>query len=153
MKKNKTLMMGLSIALVIVLSIFGVKSLNKSKVINFQSKFLAYLSLETDVLYDRINGIIDDKEYVYKQRESLSNYKKLEVSAPSEVREIYKDFLEVYEYNVTNYAEMNSDKLDEQNNKASDLIDKINEMNEKYNINIEKRNSKVNNYIEKIKNN
>lgn len=151
MKKNKTLIIVLSIALVILLSIFGIKSLNKSKIINFQSKFLAYLSLETDVLYDRINGIIDDKEYVYKQRESLSNYKKLEGSAPSEVREIYKDFLEVYEYNVTNYAEMNSDKLDEQNNKASDLIDKINEMNEKYNINIEKRNSKVNNYIEKIK--
>lgn len=148
--KKKSVVIIVSCVLVLIVSILGNKIINKNRVINFQSKFIAYISIETDAIYDKLNGIMSDKEYVDKERDLLSKFKKLEKSAPKELKESYKEFLKAYNYNVTNYGQVDNSKINEQNDKAGIVISKINEINEKYNVDIEKRNNKIDSYIEEI---
>lgn len=149
--KNKSNLIGLIGILVIgIITFLGFNQYKKVNIENFQAKFLACMELELDTLYDKINGISSQKEYVDEMRVHLQNYKDIKKGMPSDFKKEYEEFLEVMNSNIVNYADVNMDTQNEEVLKKSNLIDKFNEVNEKRNINIDNRNKKVDKYIEKF---
>lgn len=149
--KNKSNLIGVIGILVIVLITFlGFNQYKKVNIEKFEAKFLACMELELDTLYDKINGIISQKEYVDEMRVNLQNYKDIKKGMPSDFKKEYEEFLEVLNSNVVNYADVNKVDREEEDLKRGNLIDKFNKVNEKRNINIDNRNKKVEKYIKEF---
>lgn len=120
---------------------------NKNNVVEFEAKFIACMEVETDILYDNINGLLTEKEYVDEMRKSYSNYASIKKEAFNEVDEEYKEYLKVLEYNTNNYATITKEDKDKENKLASSIIEVFNEVNKEKNIDIEERNEKIKDYI------
>lgn len=149
--KNKSNLIGVIGILVIVLITFlGFNQYKKVNIEKFEAKFIACMELELDTLYDKINGIISQKEYVDEMRVNLQNYKDIKKGMPSDFKKEYEEFLEVLNSNVVNYADVNKADREEEDLKRGNLIDKFNKVNEKRNINIDNRNKKVEKYIKEF---
>lgn len=119
----------------------------QENIVDFQAKFLACMEVELDGLYDKINGLITDKEYVDIRRENYADYSSIKEEAFNEVKDVYEEYLDVLSVNINNYADITKDEKEKETELKGKIINVFNEINEKNDIDIELRNKKVNDYI------
>lgn len=128
------------------LSLSGCSS-KQENIVDFQAKFIACMEVELDGLYDKINGLVTDKEYVDIRRENYADYSSIKEEAFNEVKDVYEEYLDVLSVNINNYADITKDEKEKETELKGKIINVFNEINKKNDIDIELRNKKVNDYI------
>lgn len=149
-KSVRKVLVGIVIAT--VLTTVGCSNVNSvSNIIDFEAKFIACKEIELNGLYDKINGMLTEKEYVDIRRADYENYKKIKADAFDEVKDLYEEFLDIMGKNVTNYASVSIEDKQKEIELGQEIIKMLGQINEEKNIDMEVVSQKTDGYIEQFK--